>query len=458
MNRFSATLCIVLIICLSLACNISFQQEQKEPDLDATIAALQSGGSSSKTDIDPNCDSISNIKDVNYPDGSIVESGEAFNKTWSMQNTGTCTWTSGYRVALISALDYSVMESYSLNQVVTPGNTVNITVPVRAPLNEGAETYYYMLVNESGKVFGFGENSEKPFWVNFRISGDPQVAVNETENEQQVEEVQQPQEVEEESCILSANGLQTPVSAYIDFNEGLDLKITVTNTGTCAWDANSHIEPIKGDTISTVNYLTMGKTINPGDKAELILPVWVENESGDFYQYWKLVTQHGELRNFGNNTDNRGMLVAVHIREEEEPEFIIDWGMQKMTWIGLQKCGTVPANPILEMQVDITSVNFEGDVIAQVTIGGTTSYPLPTHTFNTSFNFDNGTYQKEFSISPGETKTLNLELDTSSSSTHKYLNDFIEGSIWFHIKYLNQVVTNDLNNYSKLPFEHTCIK
>ena len=57
MNRFSATLCIVLIICLSLACNISFQQEQKEPDLDATIAALQSGGSSSKTGIDPNCDS-----------------------------------------------------------------------------------------------------------------------------------------------------------------------------------------------------------------------------------------------------------------------------------------------------------------------------------------------------------------------------------------------------------------
>jgi hypothetical protein len=143
---------------------------------------------------------------------------------------------------------------------------------------------------------------------------------------------------------------------------------------------------------------------------------------------------------------------------EEDPEFIINWGMQKMTWIGLQKCGTVPANPILEMQVDITSVNFEGDVKAQVTIGGTTSYPLPTHTFNTSFNFDNGTYQKEFSISPGETKTLDLEIDTSSSSTHKYLNDYIEGSIWFHIKYLNQAVTNDLNYYSELPFEHTCIK
>ena len=41
------------------------------------------------------------IKDVTVPDGTVYQSGEAFVKTWRLQNTGDTTWTTDYKVIFV---------------------------------------------------------------------------------------------------------------------------------------------------------------------------------------------------------------------------------------------------------------------------------------------------------------------------------------------------------------------
>ena len=81
---------LIFLILLMISCSISFE-EREEPDLDLTRQAIQGNSSQQSVGLDTNCDFIVNIKDVTYPDGSEVNPGETFTKTWSMQNGGTCT-------------------------------------------------------------------------------------------------------------------------------------------------------------------------------------------------------------------------------------------------------------------------------------------------------------------------------------------------------------------------------
>ena len=53
------------------------------------------------------CDQAAFIRDVTVPDGSPFAPGETFTKTWRLQNTGTCTWTtSNYTLVYVADNDF----------------------------------------------------------------------------------------------------------------------------------------------------------------------------------------------------------------------------------------------------------------------------------------------------------------------------------------------------------------
>src|SRR5215813_2600058 len=59
----------------------------------------------------PSChDSAVFVEDVTYPDNTRLTSGEKFTKTWKLQNTGTCKWTS-YTVAFVSGDKMEALDS-----------------------------------------------------------------------------------------------------------------------------------------------------------------------------------------------------------------------------------------------------------------------------------------------------------------------------------------------------------
>ncbi|MBN1302842.1 MAG: hypothetical protein JXA13_00300, partial [Anaerolineales bacterium] len=50
----------------------------------------------------PRCDDSAFVADVTYLDGSEFEGGTDFEKTWSIQNTGTCTWDDGFALVHVT--------------------------------------------------------------------------------------------------------------------------------------------------------------------------------------------------------------------------------------------------------------------------------------------------------------------------------------------------------------------
>jgi hypothetical protein len=95
------------------------------------------------------------IGDVSIPDGTPIDQGAAFNKTWRMQNVGNCTWNGNYQLVFIGGTQMSGTSPTSLPQTVPPGGMVDITVPMIAPGAMGNYTGQWQMRNSSsGGNFG----------------------------------------------------------------------------------------------------------------------------------------------------------------------------------------------------------------------------------------------------------------------------------------------------------------
>jgi Ig-like domain-containing protein len=118
------------------------------------------------------CDIASFVTDVTYPDGSSVNAGDSFTKTWRLKNAGTCSWTPSYTVVFKSGDAMGGPSAQALAGNVNPGQTVDISVNLTAPAANGSYTGNWGMRNASGVIFtGFyvqivvGGGSGGPFAV-----------------------------------------------------------------------------------------------------------------------------------------------------------------------------------------------------------------------------------------------------------------------------------------------------
>lgn len=103
------------------------------------------------------CDNAIFVSDVTIPDGTDLEPGSVFTKTWRLQNTGTCTWDSAYSFVYTSGDLMDASSSTSLvDEAVDPGESVDISVDMVAPSTAGSYTGYWQMQNASGVLFGDG--------------------------------------------------------------------------------------------------------------------------------------------------------------------------------------------------------------------------------------------------------------------------------------------------------------
>ena len=164
-NRLYRGLCLFVCLAMSLsACNLPQQDPEGEPQMDVTQAYLtvmaRLTEAALKTPIltptptntlapSPTaslvtatlrptsaptsapvatCDQASpgNPIDVTIPDDTKLAPGQTFTKTWRLQNSGTCTWTTAYSMALFSGEAMGAPASVPMPKSVAPGETVDI--------------------------------------------------------------------------------------------------------------------------------------------------------------------------------------------------------------------------------------------------------------------------------------------------------------------------------------------
>lgn len=105
------------------------------------------------------------VSDVTIPDGSYVQPGSNFTKTWRIRNNGNTTWNSNYKLVYYSGSQMSAPQYVSLPYSVAPGQTVDITVPMVAPAGNGTYKGNWMFQADNGQLFGVGYNCYTPIWV-----------------------------------------------------------------------------------------------------------------------------------------------------------------------------------------------------------------------------------------------------------------------------------------------------
>jgi hypothetical protein len=117
-------------------------------------------------------DSAEFIADVTVPDGTQFAAGDTFDKTWSLRNNGTSTWTTDYKLVFISGNQMNGPALQPLVANVAPGETVELTVAMTAPAEPGTHRGFWMMQNSLGENFGIGPASDLAFYVEISVLGE----------------------------------------------------------------------------------------------------------------------------------------------------------------------------------------------------------------------------------------------------------------------------------------------
>ncbi len=105
------------------------------------------------------------------PDGTDFEPGKNFTKTWTLKNDGSCTWNAEYDVVFVkgAAMDAAAATPLTTG-TIAPGETVQISLELKAPVAAGEHRGEFKLRNQNGVLFGIGDEA-KPFWVEIEVAG-----------------------------------------------------------------------------------------------------------------------------------------------------------------------------------------------------------------------------------------------------------------------------------------------
>jgi hypothetical protein len=134
-----------------------FTMARGQPGPTSTASASASSSASASPTTLPRSripgDKSTFIKDVTFPDNSIVRPGQRFIKKWELQNTGVVRWVDRYLVPSGSLTGSCSYPRRIRIPATKPGHTVVISVPVIAESTLGLCYVTWKMVNASGALY-----------------------------------------------------------------------------------------------------------------------------------------------------------------------------------------------------------------------------------------------------------------------------------------------------------------
>lgn len=93
------------------------------------------------------------IDDLTIPDGSVLPPGEALDKRWQVENSGTCNWDERYSLRLIAGSNLGSPSELALYPARS-GTLVDIRILFTAPEEAGAYRSAWQAYDPTGEPFG----------------------------------------------------------------------------------------------------------------------------------------------------------------------------------------------------------------------------------------------------------------------------------------------------------------
>lgn len=93
------------------------------------------------------------LDDLSFPDGEIVAPGQTIDKRWSVQNSGSCNWGTGYRLIHLGQDEFVAPEAVTLYPARADTNAV-WQVDLKAPSETGQYISQWQAQAPDGTMFG----------------------------------------------------------------------------------------------------------------------------------------------------------------------------------------------------------------------------------------------------------------------------------------------------------------
>jgi hypothetical protein len=77
--------------------------------------------------------SMTFMRDLSLPDGTMIAPGSPFEKAWLVKNTGTCAWSAKYAVSLVGGDVLAEPKSQPIGLDNNPAGVIRVTLMMEAP-------------------------------------------------------------------------------------------------------------------------------------------------------------------------------------------------------------------------------------------------------------------------------------------------------------------------------------
>jgi hypothetical protein len=116
------------------------------------------------------CYRVEFVTDVTIEDDTTFAPGATFRKIWRLRNVGECTWTTDYALVFVDGDQMDGADAIPLPREVPPEGTIDLSVDLTAPDEEGTYQGNWQLRNDTGRLFGIGDEWDESFWVRIAVA------------------------------------------------------------------------------------------------------------------------------------------------------------------------------------------------------------------------------------------------------------------------------------------------
>ncbi|REG05474.1 NBR1-Ig-like domain-containing protein [Pelolinea submarina] len=193
-NRWIILTVLGIVLCLALACTISFAGDQTANDTGDTIQLTMSALQQTQTalapretpqpeeqptdtesveeldqptpTINPTPCNLSHWTGETIPDGTSMDAGDTFTKSWTLRNDGICDWTTDYQFVFVEGDRMGGASTQNLSSRIEPGESITLSVQLTAPDDDGEYRGVWRLRSDDGEKFG-------NYWVDIYVGEPP---------------------------------------------------------------------------------------------------------------------------------------------------------------------------------------------------------------------------------------------------------------------------------------------
>jgi len=115
-----------------------------------------SAGNTTSSSTAVGCADSAFVQDTTIQDGTVMKAKTVFTKIWRLQNTGTCNWSNGFRLAFAygSSMNGGSFTITQSKDVVAPGATHDFGIKLIAPTVPNTYTGCWKMQTDQGYWFG----------------------------------------------------------------------------------------------------------------------------------------------------------------------------------------------------------------------------------------------------------------------------------------------------------------